>query len=203
MKINNFLINDNEIIVIDNFLNEENIKKIQKEILDPYFSWYYQDITMPFQNDYVKLNDKHSYEAAFFAHGLLHDNGNKSPWYEICRFIVDATLYKLRTDYGFDGDVDILRGKINLYPTIKESEKRLYHTPHIDTTKKSHSVFLYFANDSDGNTIIFNEKNFPFTVKKIIEPKAGRLAIFNGDLYHASNSPVNHANRITININVN
>jgi len=201
MKINDFLTGDNEIIVIDNFLNEEDIEKIQNEVLNSNFSWHSQDTTHPPQYEYVKLNDDHSYEAPFFTHWLLHPDGTQSDWFEICKFIVNIGVHKLRNEHAFEGGVNILRCKTNLYPTIKDSEKKSYHTPHKDDNKK-HSVFLYFANDSDGDTIIFNEKSAPWTVKKTIEPKAGRLVVFNGDLYHASNSPVNHKNRITVNVNV-
>ena len=65
MKINDFLTGDNEIIVIDNFLNEEDIEKIQNEVLNSKFSWHSQDTTHPPQYEYVKLNDDHSYEAPF------------------------------------------------------------------------------------------------------------------------------------------
>lgn len=201
MKINNFLIDDNEIIVIDDFLDDENIEKIQKELLDSNFNWHQQDATAPPGYEYSKLNDDNSYESHFFTHWLLHPNGSKSNWYEICQFIVSIAVHKLRSDHGFEGGVNIMRCKANLYPTINSSEKKLYHTPHKDDNK-THSVFLYFVNDSDGDTIIFNEKSAPWTIKKSIEPKAGRLVIFNGDLFHASNSPINHKNRLTININV-
>ena len=203
MKINQFLTGDNEIIVIDEFLDEENIKKIQDEVLNPEnFSWFAQDATAPPEYDYNKLNDENSYEAPFFTHWLLHPNGSQSDKFELCQFIVTIGVHRLRENYGFEHGVNILRCKANLYPTIKESERKLHHTPHKDDTKP-HSVFLYYVTDSDGDTLIMNEEEAPWTIRKAIEPKAGRLVIFNGNLYHASNSPVNHKNRITININVN
>ena len=62
---------------------------------------------------------------------------------------------------------------------------------------------LYYVNDSDGDTLIF-DKNYPSEPKdmKILaryQPKKGACAIFNSTIYHASCNPINSNKRIVIN----
>ena len=64
------------------------------------------------------------------------------------------------------------------------------------------------CHDSDGETIIYDEKSTGKTfnydkmkVKETIQPKANRIVIFDGSLYHTGHSPSKHSNRILINSN--
>ena len=69
------------------------------------------------------------------------------------------------------------------------------------------SESLYYVNESDGDTWMFNEefKQFPepdvFTVKQRISPKPNRLIIFDGLCYHTASNPINSDSRVIININ--
>lgn len=83
--------------------------------------------------------------------------------------------------------------------------------PHTDYFQP-HYTFLYYVNDSDGDTFLFNEKvdykdtdhKMPtkFTLMDRVAPKKGDAIIFNGLLYHCSSTPENHDSRIAININL-
>ena len=84
----------------------------------------------------------------------------------------------------------------------------MYH-PHIAT--------IFYLNDSDGNTVIFNQKfeespetmraasiqinESTLTVQKEIEPKANRLLIFDGHYIHTGHVPAHHNNRVILNSN--
>ena len=72
------------------------------------------------------------------------------------------------------------------------------HQAHVDRDD-FHYTMLYYVNDSDGSTNIFDYKGEK--VIQEIEPKKGRAVIMNGDTYHASSSPKNHSNRIVLNYN--
>lgn len=79
-----------------------------------------------------------------------------------------------------------------------------------------HIVIIYYINDSDGDTILFNntkgnsaesiKDNFnsinidDFELLKRVSPKKGRVLIFNGNLYHYGEYP-NKGNRFVINYN--
>jgi ectoine hydroxylase-related dioxygenase (phytanoyl-CoA dioxygenase family) len=76
--------------------------------------------------------------------------------------------------------------------------------PHIDADI-SHLVFIYYVNDSDGDTVFFKQKFNGFPVKNLdeefrISPKAGTAVLFDGNQYHASSSPVNSDYRCVLNI---
>ena len=75
--------------------------------------------------------------------------------------------------------------------------------PHTDT-HHNHIVILYYALDSDGDTIIYNEKikSDNYTVKKRVTPKQGRVVIFDGGLFHTAEQPINNT-RCIVNYNVN
>jgi hypothetical protein len=66
-----------------------------------------------------------------------------------------------------------------------------------------HLVMLYYVNDSDGDTILYDkvlgdippkfnlypDDYFKFNIVHRINPKRGRLLFFDGRVYHASSSP--------------
>ena len=72
------------------------------------------------------------------------------------------------------------------------------HESHVDRDE-FHYTMLYYVNDSDGPTNIFDYKGEKLIQE--IEPKKGRAVIFTGDTYHSSSSPRNHPNRIVVNYN--
>ena len=53
------------------------------------------------------------------------------------------------------------------------------HTPHVDMDGEHHTA-VYYVNDSDGDTIIGDEK---------VSPKANRVVIFDGKTLHNGHSP--------------
>lgn len=87
------------------------------------------------------------------------------------------------------------------------------HVPHVDAFFPHYTV-LYYVNDSDGDTFLYNEKapvvdvgvvpEYPdmFNVAASFAPKMGRALIFNGLTYHSSSPPQLTSHRIAININV-
>lgn len=76
---------------------------------------------------------------------------------------------------------------------------KTYGLPHVDGVRDSpYMVAVYYVNESDGDTVFFEETikeiapdniNHKMTIYKTVEPKKGRLIVFNGDIYHASGKP--------------
>ena len=99
---------------------------------------------------------------------------------------------------------DLLRIRVGLQ--TKVSDTQIIHTPHIDS-ENSHKVFLYYINNSDGDTIIYNQKfsegvEKKFTIQDRISPMQGLGILFDGDYYHSSSSPTNDFRAVvTINFN--
>jgi hypothetical protein len=89
-----------------------------------------------------------------------------------------------------------------------------HHNPHVDF-HEPHYTALYYVNDTDGDTWVFNEtyQDVPaqlapahvndgkFTVAGRIAPKKGRMAAFDGRHYHASMHPTDHVSRIVVTYN--
>ena len=80
--------------------------------------------------------------------------------------------------------------------------------PHVDSPHP-HVATIFYLNDSDGNTVIFNERfegsaeidESKLTVQKEVEPKANRLIIFDGHYIHTGHVPAHHNNRVILNSN--
>ena len=97
----------------------------------------------------------------------------------------------------------VLRARADM---VTWSRENFIHQPHIDFAV-SNIATVFYINDSDGDTILYNIK--PDDVPKDkelkeydrISPKANRLVMFDGDLLHTGCSPTKHRNRILINSN--
>tara|TARA_B110000503_G_scaffold24933_1_gene39285 strand:+ start:13692 stop:14249 length:558 start_codon:yes stop_codon:yes gene_type:complete len=135
-------------------------------------------------------NVKQSYQ---FAAGLVPG----SPAYDYFMKVFHAFVSKHNIFYN-----KVIRVKLNWLP--KATLNTGYHTPHVDYDSE-HKVFLYYINDSDGDTIFFQEtlsEDAPesFTEDFRVNPEAGRGVIFDGSIYHASSSPVKSEFRCILNI---
>lgn len=94
----------------------------------------------------------------------------------------------------------ILRVRINIdFPRAIRSVSPW----HIDYTF-DHNSFIYYVNDSDGDTVIYAERygdeRPKMTVAEIITPKAGRGVVFDGNHYHSAGAPYSAAMRVAVNI---
>ena len=90
-------------------------------------------------------------------------------------------------------EVDVLQGRsfLQLPTNIKKED---VDSPHTDMIFK-HFVMLYYVCDSDGDTVIYNEKKISekgLTVQKKISPKQGRVVLFDGAYYHTAEQPNNN-----------
>ena len=69
-------------------------------------------------------------------------------------------------------------------------------------------VILYYVNDSDGDTVIYKERYIgtdkpqTLTELKRIEPKRGRVVVFDGLHYHSSSNPRKNSYRCVINFDI-
>ena len=102
---------------------------------------------------------------------------------------------------------ELQRIKINFNPqsTSKYKEKCMH--PHCDMNEGGWTA-IYYVNDSDGDTLIFNEKTMePFlngeelSIKKRIRNIRGRFVMFNQDYLHAGMFPIESDYRVVINFN--
>ena len=74
--------------------------------------------------------------------------------------------------------------------------------PHIDF-RMPHYTGLYYANNADGDTIVYNETSPAATYTELTrsKPKKGKIFVFNGSHYHQSNRPKLTSGRCVITFN--
>ncbi len=183
----------------DNFLDPSDILSLQKMMYkDPNsnFPWYFHGGTNETTNQDAVLTNNKYIDSQQFVHLAYHNSQKYSPFHDTCLYIFDKFVKKHNIKVE-----NIFRVKANLI--LKDGDQTKIHYPHIDTDHE-HLVFLYYVNDSDGNTIFFNKKypedNSNLIEQKHISPKAGRGVLFDGLQYHSSSSPIKNNIRCVINI---
>lgn len=104
-------------------------------------------------------------------------------------------------------EYELQRVKINFNPQVSRYYQDKCMHPHCDMNEGGYTA-IYYVNESDGDTIIFNEKTMdPFlkgeelSIKKRIKNKRGRFVMFNQDYLHAGMLPTKSDYRVVINFN--
>jgi hypothetical protein len=100
----------------------------------------------------------------------------------------------------------IHRLKFNILLQNSTAPENHYNIAHQDSVTPDSYSAVYYINDSDGDTFLFNEvvtdENIlpeRLTVAKRITPKKNRLLIFESNRYHASSNPRTSDSRFVIN----
>jgi len=101
------------------------------------------------------------------------------------------TIYRTHPS-EFKSFVSLDRIKCNL---LTRSADARSHIPHVDRYTP-HRVILYYANTSDGLSRFWTDSGVVS-----VSPEQGKYVIFDGDLTHASSSPLEHDERLVVNFN--
>ena len=183
-----------KIYVFDDIIEKDYQNKIKNILIgqvrynDEDFPWYYID-------DVTASGEYENQKRGAFVHDYVHyEYGIESDFHYLFLDLIKASCSKLKIK-----EVDALQGRsfLQLPTNIKRED---VDSPHTDMQFK-HFVMLYYVCDSDGDTIIYNEKMISekgFTVQKKVTPKQGRVVLFNGSLYHTAQQP-NHGIRCVVN----
>lgn len=185
-------------IIDKNFLTDEEINFVEKALLiESNVPWRLRDNTTfdDSYNGYKPVTDK-TKETFQFVHGLRVNDVVPSDYYD---FVNNYIFVKFLNKHNIVCN-KILRAKMNLVTSIDED---VHQPPHTDE-ETPHNVFLYYINDSDGDTILFNEffgqNPKSLTIQERINPEKGKAIFFNGLQYHASSAPRKNKYRAVINI---
>jgi len=139
-------------------------------------------------------------EEPSFVHTLFSEDKPNSQYWDMFTSAVistvDATGIELHK---------LLRVRLGL---ITKRDKEVIQGPHVDFKSVRHNTVLFYFNDSDGDTIFYNEIHngsntllTDFTEQKRITPKKNSIVSFDGWQYHSSSSPIQNSHRIVMNIN--
>lgn len=183
-----------DIIVIDDLLPKQHLDFLEYYFLRGENKWYFQqDITYEASQDAEKRVNHYGFANLIYDRHGKADMG--SDFYNVLPII-----YKAGEHAGFDVDM-IFRMRAFLQLPVAGADTDSVNNPHIDIPI-THTVVLFYLTDSDGDTIIYNEreKSDNYTIKQQVTPKKGRCVIFDGSLYHSSSRPTNNK-RCILNIN--
>jgi len=93
----------------------------------------------------------------------------------------------------------IQRIKINItFPHPKNTIEN-YGPIHTDDERKESKSIIYYINNSDGDTLFFNNNSDNPKIIKRISPKQGRAVVFNSNINHTACCPINAPYRQIIN----
>ena len=183
-------VNAGEIVVIDNFVPTHVQDEIEQKMNDVSFPWIAGASSIgwfnPWQKDYTE-NTPSVYDTP----QMCYDN------------LQDITSLLISPDY-FEGH-ELIRAKANLKYRYQHFVD--HSVPHSDGFGFG-VVGLYYVNESDGDTVFFNEKvQHPDddyvtpTIRQRIAPKKGTMVFFHKGLLHAAGNPSKYARRVVINFN--
>ena len=166
--------------IIENVLNKATQEQLKNFILST-FPWYYV-------ND-VTFKDSGNYTPAF-GHTFIEDGkaiSEQANMLDLFRHVVKGNIVQARAFLQLPLNKKLISKKDPL---------------HIDRDEP-HTVFIYYLLDSDGDTIIYNERkeSETYTIKQRVTPKQGRIVIFDGGLYHTAEQPLNNT-RCIVNLSL-
>ena len=121
------------------------------------------------------------------------------------RWFVEPPLSALEKKLG--KKFELQRIKINLNPKdVPENKGSCFH-PHSDLETNEWTA-IYYVNESDGDTLIFNERGMDYiieekeiSIKKRVKNKKGRIVMFNQSLLHCGMTPFESDYSVVINYN--
>lgn len=198
-----------DILIVDDFFDKE-----QQDIIE---NWVSTDESMiwvhrhdPAWNEPFILkgfrdndNDIMPPGCGAFVHRLIDQDVITNDYYQKYLSNFQSTL-----ESKFQINVKLIhRMRVNfLLPIGVKTEK--YDTPHYDSLESNCKILIYYINDSDGDTLIFNEKCYSpgtpdYTKKTLltrVSPKKGRAVILDAFRFHSASWPSQN-NRFLINVN--
>jgi hypothetical protein len=185
--------------VFNDIISKDDQKKFVEELYNVEFPWYLQKTTTDITETNTAIKDDKSCDTLGLVHVIYDEEKG-----------INSHLYQpaLNTLNNFLSENHIileklLRIKTNLvFKRVDNSEK--YHTPHIDN-EQNHYTLLYYVNNSDGPTYLFDNK-YDGTKQNLnliekVNPEQGRAILLDGHYYHASSNPIINDYRLVINFN--
>ena len=194
------MIGEGEIIVIDDFISLEYQEKIKQDLLglENIFPWHYSE-------DVTAAGDFDSQHRPAMSHQYVQidDDNDTSEIISVYHHLFTPLLSKA-CQYLKIPETEVIQGRSFLQFPLANVDTSVADTPHIDLDEgDEHIVVLYYVVDSDGDTIIYNERTESpsYTEKQRVSPKQGRVVIFEGGQYHTAEQPTK-GTRCIVNYNI-
>jgi len=189
-----------EVKIFDGLLPKNLEDDIERFTMGISFPWFYiPDITR-------MVSGSELYAQPGFHNTVYNLYEPTNPFFDYFKFLAFFIEEKIE----HDKELYLFRLRCGLnYPLVSHNRKfdMEYNYPHIDHNpdliQGTTYTCLYYVNDCDGDTFIFNEteESKKYTIKQRVSPKKGRVCIFDGKHYHASSSPVLSNSRVVLTFN--
>ena len=190
-----------EVFVIDNVIASNYQDDIEKNIMGRDFPWYYvPNITRKTHGE-----GQLSTDSIGLAHNFIDiDKGSMSFVTEVLIPLLNQSCAKINLT-----PKEVYWGRIFMTLATGNTNRNLFHTD----MAHPHLVCLYYINDSSGSTVILSKTHDDEDREDInnhdqsgfitheVEPRKGRVVLFNGKYFHASTNP-KEGRRCIINFDV-
>jgi hypothetical protein len=141
-------------------------------------------------------NDPNILDSVQFVQGIAQDNKPMSTLFQtvvpILWFFEKDTGHKIKS---------ILRIKANCL--VRDGFEVKYQPPHIDVYEPGFHSLIYYINDSDGDTIVFDhiasEGHTNLNIIDRVTPKQGNALFIPSNRFHSSSCPIDTRQRMVIN----
>ena len=199
-----------EYVEIEDFLPLETQEKLKSYLTGPKFPWALSLDSVDggrvgWSGPDKDLNNIDDNVAVGFYHTFVYkseicsDHANAVGW--IMNGFEQATGARVLID-----KLDRIRaGLFTKHPNIAP------HKPHVDAPFPDYWSALYYVNECDGDTIMYDQTypnikledvdNTAFTIKHRFKPAQGKLIAFDGKYYHSSSFPTQQPYRLAITFN--
>lgn len=175
--------------IIDDVLPQSYANEIESFVFQNLsFDWYMlEDITYTNTPQFAQLAEED--KTIGFTHSLLME-GQESRFFNIFKIIPHLATQKS----GITNSFQYLKARCFLQ--LPSDGK--HNNVHTDMPGP-HLVCLYYINDSDGDTVLFDKDRK--TVLQSVKPKKNRVVLFDGSIPHCSSSPT-IGKRCVVNFNI-
>tara|TARA_Y100001949_G_C15814190_1_gene254819 strand:+ start:95 stop:616 length:522 start_codon:yes stop_codon:yes gene_type:complete len=170
-----------DVKTIRDFLPKQNFDRLSQIIFAPTFSWY---LTTSVASPYLKSKEN---SKLFYMSHLVYEKEKYVKVNLNDQAIIDLLLEKLAPE---EGNLQLIRMKINFYPNTTELHEHDYHRDY----EYSHMGAILSLNTCDGYTKIRETDTKYYSW-------ANTLLSFNPSEDHCSTTTTNAIGRFNININ--
>ncbi len=189
-------------IVLDNVLSPSYVSAIEYECHQQKYIYSVQTSSKTIAYDGPVLDTANTHDCGQLECNLYHPYAQPTPTptFDFLKPLVYTVQDIMRDDMTLD---TLMRAKINIMWQKETFPEDHWNVVHQDSDEECVSM-IYYVNDTDGDTYLFNEfykKDVvpTLTIAKRVTPKKNRVVLFDSRRYHASSNPRNSRDRIVIN----
>ena len=199
--------------VYDNLLPDSFADKIYDLHTIGNFDWYYSPSTVLFRGiprDNLELNykrvssgvtnvyvneictnifDKDTIDTPQLIHSSCYNGEATSIHFDQLSEIVKYLDFE-------NVNYHVYRIKSNLTFNLTDYKKINHQPIHIDKDTEDIKSLLYYVNDSDGDTLFFDND---LNIIKRVSPKKNTAILFDSNILHAGSNPIKNKKRIVVN----